>query len=300
MKIAVLISTYNGEEYIEEQIDSLLKQDIDIDIYIRDDGSIDKTVDILKKYEKKNNIFVEYGENLGYQKSFMELLLKTKGYDYYSFCDQDDVWLSSKISSAINMIRKYENLPSIYYSNLKKCDKHLNIYGITKLQNRVMSLQSNILRRSIAGCTMVINRKFWEIISAIGIQEELLVQGHDSYLVSLCYAIGGKIICDENSYILYRQHGNNTSGSSNGLIYRIKKELISVIKNRENEYMIAVALIKYGNGYLRYHYIKQLEEFIQYKNSLKKRVKIVIDESYKTGNIFLTIMGKLKILFGIL
>lgn len=300
VKIAVLMSTYNGEKYIEEQIDSVLNQNIHVDIYIRDDGSTDETVSILKKYEEKFNIYVEYGDNLGYKKSFMKLLLNTKGYDFYAFCDQDDFWIANKISSAIQMIKKYDEIPALYYSNLKKCDENLCVYGVTDLHKRVMSLQSNILRRSIAGCTIVINKKFWKIISAIGLKDELLIQGHDSYLVSLCYAIEGKVICDKNSYILYRQHGDNTSGASNGIIQRIQKEYSSVKKNKLNEYTMAKAIIKFCPTIISKENMLILQEFIEYKKSLKRKMKIIVSRKYSTGKGILTFWGKIKIMFGLL
>lgn len=63
------MSTYNGASYLKEQIDSLEKQDVPVDIFIRDDGSTDKTIDILKKYQSKPNVHIEYGINLGYKKA---------------------------------------------------------------------------------------------------------------------------------------------------------------------------------------------------------------------------------------
>ena len=101
LRIAILMSTYNGASYLKEQIDSLEKQDVPVDIFIRDDGSTDKTIDILKKYQSKPNVHIEYGINLGYKKSFMTLLMKVNDYDYYAFCDQDDIWLPNKISCAV-------------------------------------------------------------------------------------------------------------------------------------------------------------------------------------------------------
>ena len=88
-KVIILLSTYNGQNYIEEQIESLLKQTYNnIEIFIRDDGSKDNTITILKKYEKKYNyINVEYGNNIGFYKSFLWLLNNAHKGDYYSFCD---------------------------------------------------------------------------------------------------------------------------------------------------------------------------------------------------------------------
>ncbi len=300
LKIAILMSTYNGERYLREQLDSLEKQDIPVDIFIRDDGSSDGTAAILKEYESKANIYVEYGSNLGYKKSFMTLLMNVSGYDFYAFCDQDDIWLPDKISSAISQLNTYNDRPALYYSNLRKCNSSLEVYKVTDLDKRVMSLQSNILRRSIAGCTMVINNVLRQIAAAIGINDSLLLQGHDSYLVSLCYAINGNIVCDKNSYILYRQHDDNTSGSTNGILKRLKKELSGLQKAKLNEYTIALAMTKYCADVISAEQLCELNEFIAYKHSLINRIKIIFSPKYTTGNFVLTVLGKAKILLGIL
>lgn len=300
LKIAILMSTYNGASYLKEQMDSLEKQDVPIDIFIRDDGSTDKTIDILKEYQSKPNVHIEYGINLGYKKSFMTMLMKVNGYDYYAFCDQDDIWLPNKISSAVKIMEMSKANPTLYYSNLKKCNECLHVYKITDLDKRVMSLQSNILRRSIAGCTMVINNAFREIVASIGIKDKLLVQGHDSYLVSLCYAIDGNIICDKNSYILYRQHEDNTSGSSNGIIKRIQKEYSALKKSKLNEYTVANAMIKYCFHIITSANITELREFTSYKNNFINKLKIIFSRKYTSGNFILTLLGKIKILLGIL
>ena len=96
-KIIILLSAYNGEKFISEQLESLLKMRIpdksEIKIVIRDDGSSDNTLKILESYEKKyNNIYVIKGENIGWKRSFWELLKYEKNGDYYCYCDQDDIW----------------------------------------------------------------------------------------------------------------------------------------------------------------------------------------------------------------
>ena len=89
-KVAILLSTYNGEKYVKEQIDSFLNQTYkNVEIIVRDDGSKDSTVKILKEYQNNyNNIKLTVGKNLGFIKSFFELL-KLGDADYYAFADQD-------------------------------------------------------------------------------------------------------------------------------------------------------------------------------------------------------------------
>ena len=102
-KVTILMSTYNGEKYLEEQIDSLLNQTYkNISILIRDDGSKDNTVHIIKEKKKSNdNITLIEGKNVGFIKSFLELINLAEKSDYYAYCDQDDVWMEEKIQRAV-------------------------------------------------------------------------------------------------------------------------------------------------------------------------------------------------------
>ncbi len=97
-RVQVLMSTYNGERFLEEQIESLLSQSWkNLEILIRDDGSTDGTMEILERYcMRYSNIQVFAGENVGVAKSFFELLEESDG-DFVAFCDQDDVWLEHKV-----------------------------------------------------------------------------------------------------------------------------------------------------------------------------------------------------------
>ena len=101
MKVCVLISTYNGEKFLDEQIASILAQKgVEVDILVRDDGSSDMTCSLLERWQKEGKLKWYKGENLGFARSFMNLLKTASVYDYYAFCDQDDVWLPEKLKKA--------------------------------------------------------------------------------------------------------------------------------------------------------------------------------------------------------
>ena len=108
-KILVMMSTYNGEKYIREQIDSILHQkDVKVDIVVRDDGSKDNTQNILKNYSSKyKNIKWSQGDNVGPCKSFLELLYSSGEYEYYAFADQDDYWYPNKLKAATEKMKNY-------------------------------------------------------------------------------------------------------------------------------------------------------------------------------------------------
>ena len=106
MKILILLSTYNGQQYLPELLDSVENQTgVEKEIIVRDDGSQDQTLNILQKYKKQyENIEIHSSTNIGACKSFLSLIQLAKekdNYDYAAFCDQDDVWLPQKLSAAI-------------------------------------------------------------------------------------------------------------------------------------------------------------------------------------------------------
>ena len=113
------MSTYNGEEFVAEQMDSILNQTYkNIEIVVRDDGSKDSTTKIIKEYQKKyKNIKLYEGENLGFIKSFFELLKLVEA-DYYAYADQDDIWIENKIELAVNSLNKLDDSkPNMAFGN---------------------------------------------------------------------------------------------------------------------------------------------------------------------------------------
>lgn len=190
-------------------------------------------------------VFTLYWMNLGFRQSFMQELLKVDGFDYYAFSDQDDFWEQEKlIQGCIKLEKIPGNMPAVYYSNLKVADENLNVYHTTKLQDRKQSLGSLVMRRSIAGCTIVFNKCMWKKIASVKVTDDMLKRGHDSFILSLCYSVGGTVVCDANAYIRYRQHTSNTSGSSHGLVHRLNKEWDILFKKKGTEPAIARSLLE--------------------------------------------------------
>lgn len=303
MKVAVIMSTYNGEKYIKKQIDSILNQvDVEVELFIRDDGSKDRTVDIIKEYEEiYRNIHLEIGTNLGYGQSFIKKLLSVTEFDFYAFSDQDDFWEKEKLFQGCLKLKEVkDSIPAVYYSNLNVADENLNIYRTTKLQNRKQTLESITMRRSIAGCTMIFNNCLWQKVSNVEVTDDMLKQGHDSFLLSVCYALRGTVICDENAYIRYRQHTSNTSGSSHGVIQRVKKEWNTLIKKKGAESAIARSLLENWNEEMETKEIKTLQMIAINEVSIPARLKIVFSREFVTGSLILTVVGKMKALFGLL
>lgn len=225
--------------------------------------------------------------------------------EYYAFSDQDDYWEPEKLSSAVKIISQKENeqgknLPILYYSNLNISDSRLNIIRKTKLEGRVHSLGSVITRRSLAGCTMMMNAKLHSLIKSRPITNNMLAQNHDSFIVSLVYSVGGTLICDSESYIRYRQHGSNIAGSPLSFAGRVKKEWRSLTDNSGSEARIARAILETYSGEITPEARSTLETVAGYRGNIISRLKIVFSPEFRTGDIRLTLLGKFKALLGLL
>ena len=231
-KVQILMSTYNGERFLAEQIESLLRQTWgNLEILIRDDGSKDGTSDILKEYGAKyNNIKVFLEENLGVSRSFFELLKKSDA-DMVAFCDQDDIWLEQKVEAAVQRL-EHEQGPALYCSNKILVDSDGTPMEKQDRRERVPGFGNAVVECICTGCTTVMNREMAQIIKAKTPQRAIL---HDwwSYLVA---AYAGKVIFDKNAYIKYRQHGGNVVGAKAGFIGELRSKAAYLRKNRGKLY----------------------------------------------------------------
>lgn len=238
MKLIVLMSTYNGEKYLKDQLNSLVTQELLPDqILIRDDGSTDSTMDILKYYSDSYK-FIKYykGENLGPAKSFMELIKNCDDADYYALCDQDDVWFKDKLKVAhetIETIRPNDK-PVLYCSRFTLTDEKLN-----ELDSNISKLYSytdyahSLLFQTAPGCTFFFNHAARVEINKYDMNKEYCII-HDSIIHKVC-AMLGKVILDETSHMYYRQHGNNqiglTADKKKNFFNRVKRFFTGELKH---------------------------------------------------------------------
>ena len=135
-KCVVLMASYNGIPFISEQIDSILSQaEVDVRLFVRDDGSSDGTRDLLQRYADEGSLTLLTGENLGPALGFLTLLRNAPEADYYAFSDQDDIWDSDKLITAIKQLKKQENL-ALYHCNSRLVDSAGNEMAPSALPSR--------------------------------------------------------------------------------------------------------------------------------------------------------------------
>ena len=300
--VTVMISTYNGEKYLREQIDSVLNQKgVDLHVLVRDDGSKDSTLELLREYSEKDSRLEFYqGKNLGPAHSFLELMYKASGTDYYALCDQDDVWDEDKLIIAVNMIQKLDNnAPALYYSNLRLVDSNLKC-----LRNAFLSSQEQknkyaaLLENKATGCTSLYNNAASELFK-VKIPDYCSM--HDTWLYIVC-KIMGNTIYDHEPHMSYRQHGNNVVGATVKKDKKWYSEHFKRLFNRKYQprYNNARSLEECLASRMTQTDLKKLQVITHYKDSIKNRFMLMFDKDFKTSTYSRIIRDRLLILFGII
>lgn len=223
-RVTILLSTYNGSGYLQQQLESLYRQSYpDIAILVRDDGSTDSTRTILENEQAKGRIeLLDDNGNLGAARSFLELLkhAAATGAEYVAFCDQDDVWSADKIARAVAALKPISaGTPAMYCARLELVDEDLGHIAYTRLPRKTGF--GNALVESVAiGCTMVLNRKAVDLI-AKNLPERVVIHDWWCYLVVSCF---GKVIFEDTVSIKYRQHGANAIGAASDWKTRVSRK----------------------------------------------------------------------------
>ncbi|NQP32828.1 glycosyltransferase family 2 protein [Streptococcus suis] len=225
MKVNILMSTYNGQQFLAEQIRSIQEQSYtDWTLFIRDDGSSDNTKEILKDFERQDSrihlIDSDKSDNLGVIKSFHKLVNHDRA-DYYFFSDQDDVWLPNKLELSLKEAQNYPaDLPLMVYMDLKVVNQDLEIMteSMVKSQSHHANteLVQELTENTVTGGVAMINHALAEMW-----QETDDILMHDWYLALLASAFGNLVFIDQPGE-LYRQHSDNVLGART-LSKRFKK-----------------------------------------------------------------------------
>lgn len=304
MKVNVLLSAYNGERFIEEQIKSVMEQTgIDVDLYLRDDGSSDLTPSILDKYATIESIHILRESNCGVNDSFWKLLKTSRKADYYAFCDQDDRWMPEKLSKAVEKLSKIEG-PGLYIGNVILADENMKPLSLKpKLMNPAdFSPERCVVPHGdrVLGCTMVWNNALQQVILDRNLN---VYYAHDQHLWFIA-AMVGQVIFDSTPYMYYRQHSNNVAAAMTyqGKIRQYRKKL-KTAKNRFFETdnkksrdieMRNREMLERCSDLISNELIQLLKLSIESNSSIKARFRLLKQDCCKT----LSFKKKMRVLIG--
>ena len=226
-EITILMCTYNGSRFLEEQLISIENQTFkNWNIIVSDDKSIDKTVKILKEFQIKwgrEKMQIVNGPGNGLSKNFLSLLCNSSSKSsYYAFADQDDIWDPNKLTKGIEFLSKEEPSNALLYcSRTKLIDTKNNVIGNSPLFSKKPSIFNALVQSIAGGNTMIFNRKTFEIVSRIGTNDKIV--SHDWLIYLIVTSVSGKVNYDKWTSVFYRQHENNKIGNNMMFFSRIKR-----------------------------------------------------------------------------
>ncbi|MFT7470188.1 MAG: glycosyltransferase involved in cell wall biosynthesis [Kiritimatiellia bacterium] len=261
-KIAVLLSTYNGEKFLAEQLDSLLAQSHkNFILVVRDDGSRDRTVSILESYAGDHpdriHLLSRDGKNMGASAGFaflVDYVLKNKESlglksTYMMFCDQDDTWYPQKIEKLLAAMLTTEadndsTLPIIVHSDLEVVSEQNTVIAKSLISYQGLEIERNsfpnlVISNLVTGCTALINESLAE--KALPIPENAIM--HDWWLALVATAFG-KLVYLDIPLVHYRQHGNNTIGAKEFTKVSVVSRSLwrRILARKPNEHLIEVSI----------------------------------------------------------
>ena len=234
-EVLVLMSTYNGERFLDEQLASVFAQEgVSVSVLVRDDGSTDGTCRILESWKQAHRLDYMRGDNVGPARSFFLLLQQAPSSRYYAFADQDDVWYAQKLRRAVDGIAHQQTsaadgiarhqTPCLYFANVDLTDAQGGFKQRSLPDTLHLTKQNALIESFASGCTMVFNDALRQTVCRHIPDENVY---HDRWLYLTAMFIG-TVVYDGTPVMGYRQHGGNQVGTQTaqekgGLLRRLLK-----------------------------------------------------------------------------
>ncbi len=225
-RVSILLSTFNGAQFLAEQLDSLRRQSVtDWQLYWRDDGSTDATREVMEAFlatlEPGRAVVVPCGGRLGASASFLSLLRAAHddGADVVAFADQDDVWLPEKLERGLAALAGVPaGTAALYSARQVLVDARLQRIGLSPLLRQPPGFPAALTQNVATGCTLMLNRPALGLVAASRAPSTTL---HDWWCYLLVTAAGGTALYDTTPVVLYRQHGHNLVGAPASWLRRV-------------------------------------------------------------------------------
>ena len=299
--VAVLMSTYNGEKFLDEQLNSVARQTYsNIVIFIRDDCSADSTLEIIKKWSRKIKIIqIPATQNLGPALSFIELIKVCPNYDYYAFCDQDDIWDPDKIEVAVNKLQQI-NEPALYFCRSRNIDAGGTVLDEDSvLESRYLTVESELTCGFCPGCAMVFNNELYEVVRK---QYYRNIPMHDMIFIMTALAIG-KVVYDEDIHFSRRMHEGNVVGKrGKNFFQKISQSCNNWFKNSKNSsYDKFIIDFVINTEDMRPVYnMEEMMALANYKKTIRNKIKIISSKHFVSASSSGLRSFRLRIIFNLL
>ena len=298
-RVLILMSTYKGGAKIKKQVDSILSQTgVATNILIRDDGSDQATLKILRDIKKDNidRVRVVFASNAGWKKSF-HLLLQSEfahGFDYYGFSDQDDIWMLDKLSTCIKMMEDDSwDGPKLAHCSALTVDENLQMRG--EQEHRIaqpLNHKNAFATEYFQGCAMVWNQACMNLIQRHQMKDPNI--SHDYWVGLIGYLFGKVYFCEDPKFYHIR-YGNSESSDGNvkkGRLRRVK----SLMTSKDAYMNPSLDLLDGYSDLLNSSDKHFLECMREYKCNFKDKMQIISDEDFRRPSRSATMLMKLAIL----
>jgi hypothetical protein len=226
------------------------------------------------------NEMINSVHNIGSQRSFLSLIESATSAEYYFLADQDDVWKTDHVSSAVEMLQR-NDMPVLYCANYSLVDSELNLIKESVLESvPQFSPLKAFFYNKIPGCCMAWNCELHEYLCQMHPQNVMM---HDRYIVSFASFIG-KVIYDPKSHILHRIHDKNVIGTGNKKIELVKwiREKSELLIKREDYDLCKMAeeFLRVGRTIAHPEYVKDIELLRDYREKNRRRTKELLKHPY--------------------
>lgn len=298
--IVIMMATYNGEKYIDEQLKSIYEQigDFDIKLMVRDDNSTDETLKIIKFWENKLSIeLIEDEDSLGAAKSFWKLLEMAPEADYYAFVDQDDRWHKNKLSVAIETLEKEKGI-ALWCSDCRLIDSEGNV-----LQDKMheitpnLSIESQMVCGEIQGCAMVFNKLARNSV----LEKQIKVMPMHDIVFLLNVVASGKVIYEDTPFFDYRMHANNVvAKEGKSFLKKVKSTYNLWISHKHEVSSFAADFLELNKDSLSQRQREYLEKLSTCRNNILSRLWLITSVQTVSANRRGLRSFKIRVLLGLI
>lgn len=292
--VQVLLSSYNGEKYIERQLDSIFGQkNVNLSCLIRDDGSNDRTVAIIKEYQKKEpRLKLIESNNIGWRKSFLKLLLESDSADYYAFSDQDDEWFDNKLVEGVTTLEMHDGkIPLLFHS--ARIRKDSNGEHLQQMLPKPKSKINALVQEYCQGCSIIINKRARDILNEYDASGE---PGFDFWVGLICYYFGEIYYCNKPLFYHINHLDNTTRTGDRRACMQVRwKNMLAGKKVYNNP---CKELLDGYSNYMSETDRKNVEKVLNYNKGIKGRLELLLNPEFVRNTKSGTLLLKMCVLMG--
>lgn len=290
--VSVVMATYNGERFLEQQINSVLTQTVKpAEIIVCDDDSTDNTIAILEKFSNNHSLtYYRNAKRIGVVENFKKAVSLAAPGNYIALCDQDDIWLPQKIEKSIEALSKIDDgiSPAMIYSDLILINSNEQVLN-PSVDNELghdkykHCLETLLFGNFVLGCTIMMNESMRAFFSDIPDNKAF---NHDTWITFVAFTFG-KVSRLDRPYIRYRKHGDNVTFSNHkkkNRTERIMAHLAAVFQKNdflENEVILCREFYRFYRNRLSGEHKRKIEKLIRLENAPYLKKKIAFEAAFK-------------------